>query len=605
MSDFIVCLVSMSAQASLVILVVMILRKCLRILRVSGRYMILFWILPFFFLVFPWKITAPVGFWTHAPADYRMAGELTGTPGEVRWQNLTVGTGMMPDAGELGTASETGGNGTVSESAEPGTRAVYEASGPMAGGGEPEVPGAAAAPGREAAGRTAGQIQWAVSLFGLIWLMGTELVLVCNLIMTVRLRNRLVCSRCVRDNIYFADDIFTPMAVGIFRPRIYIPSGIGETYLEYVICHEQTHIRRKDPLIKAVFFLITCLHWFNPLVWYAYHVFCGDMEMACDEMTVRELGYERRDAYADALLALSSGKRMIFAMSPSFGEGHIKERLNNMFENKRTGRLLPVLVAVAGISLGLCFLTKAEVHGDGGQQSGSEEEANEESGVPEQAANNSPGQATAAIPENGTAECRNGAVSDAAVWHRDGYREAVVHLYMPKRLEEYGITAPPSRAEEDLDRMAQEALRELYDLTGTQIEECYYFVLGEEETDCCFGRTPEDLERDRIFLSRFHSGIGSIDIASARRVWYSDVDMYVLPEDYEKMTEEDRAVWFVTHSGLWNGSPAAEALRPYEWDGNIWHIIMEDGTAYEIDLDTEVESFGEIVGPYPDKYIRH
>lgn len=54
-----------------------------------------------------------------------------------------------------------------------------------------------------------------------------------------------------------------------------------------MLLHEQTHIRRGDPLTKPLFYAVACLHWFNPLAWLAFCTFERDMEAACDEAAVR------------------------------------------------------------------------------------------------------------------------------------------------------------------------------------------------------------------------------------------------------------------------------------------------------------------------------
>lgn len=71
------------------------------------------------------------------------------------------------------------------------------------------------------------------------------------------------------------------------------------------------------------------------------------------------------------------------------------------------------------------------------------------------------------------------------------------------------------------------------------------------------------------------------------------------------MTEADRAGWFVEHSGLYNGKKIDSIYQPYDWDLNIWRVVMEDDTAYEIFMDSEVDSFSNIAGPYPNSDIQH
>lgn len=124
------------------------------------------------------------------------------------------------------------------------------------------------------------------------------------------------------------------MAVGVIKPKIYIPSGIGKEHIKYIIAHEETHIRRKDTIIKLAAYCITCLHWFNPLVWMSYSFMVKDMEMACDEETILRLGQDKKKDYATALLQLATGKRNVFTIPLAFGGGNTKARIKKFLTMK-------------------------------------------------------------------------------------------------------------------------------------------------------------------------------------------------------------------------------------------------------------------------------
>ena len=112
------------------------------------------------------------------------------------------------------------------------------------------------------------------------------------------------------------------------------------------------------------------------------------------------------------------------------------------------------------------------------------------------------------------------------------YREPVLHLYVPDFFIENDYVDLELMPEEEYSYLAQQALYELYEMTGTKIEECYYYYTG--LGDFSFGLTPEDLEHSRVFYTRsFGSGdreefvsIPSVYLANARSVWYSPVYQY-------------------------------------------------------------------------------
>ena len=140
----------------------------------------------------------------------------------------------------------------------------------------------------------------------------------------IRLRRKLITASLLRDNIYLADEIAFPFVMGLLRPKIYLPSSMAEQEQPYILMHEQHHIRRRDPVIKALAFLALCIHWFNPLVWVAFIMAGKDMEMSCDEAVVRKMGTGILADYTASLLSLATGKHIIAGMPLAFGEGDTK-----------------------------------------------------------------------------------------------------------------------------------------------------------------------------------------------------------------------------------------------------------------------------------------
>ena len=109
-----------------------------------------------------------------------------------------------------------------------------------------------------------------VALATLVWLAGIGVLAAYSVVSLLRLRRRLVGAVPLRDNVYLADYIDSPFVLGLFRPKIYLPSSLSEQERGYIILHERHHIRRGDHIMKALAFLALCVHWFNPLVWVAF-----------------------------------------------------------------------------------------------------------------------------------------------------------------------------------------------------------------------------------------------------------------------------------------------------------------------------------------------
>lgn len=190
-----------------------------------------------------------------------------------------------------------------------------------------------------------------------VWLFGIAVLVIYSVISLLRLRRRLMGSARLRDNIRLADQISSPFVMGLFRPKIYLPSSLSEDEREYIILHEQYHIRRWDHVAKLLAFIALCIHWFNPLVWAAFILSGKDMEMSCDEAVLRELGAEIRGAYSQSLLSLATGRRIIAGTPLAFGEGDTKGRIKNVLKwEKPTVWVIISAVFFCAVVMMICAL---------------------------------------------------------------------------------------------------------------------------------------------------------------------------------------------------------------------------------------------------------
>ncbi len=196
-----------------------------------------------------------------------------------------------------------------------------------------------------------------LDLLPLVWLVGIVILLVYSFICFFMLRRKVkVCIR-FKDNIYLCDNIKTPFILGIFRPKIYLPSDIENDEINCVIAHEKSHIARLDHLWKPLGFVILCIHWFNPFVWLAYSLFCRDIEYACDEKTLKKMGTDEKKAYSETLLALSSPKYKMAACPLAFGETGVKGRIKSVLSYKKPALWIIIVAVVALVAVAVGFMT--------------------------------------------------------------------------------------------------------------------------------------------------------------------------------------------------------------------------------------------------------
>lgn len=215
---------------------------------------------------------------------------------------------------------------------------------------------------------SANPMQIVAFVASVVWIAGMAVMFIYSLVSYLWLRHKTKVSLCYRDNIYFCDSIATPFVFGVIKPRIYLPSGMDEAQMQSVIAHEEAHLRRKDHWWKTVAFFLLSVYWFHPLLWVSYLLFSRDMERACDERVVRKLEPEARKRYAEALVACSLQKRMMFACPLAFGEVGVKNRVKSVLSYKKPAVWIAAVTVVAGIAIAVCFLTNpvSDANGQGG-----------------------------------------------------------------------------------------------------------------------------------------------------------------------------------------------------------------------------------------------
>lgn len=183
-----------------------------------------------------------------------------------------------------------------------------------------------------------------------VWAAGAAAMMGLSVYQYLRLKRTLRRAVPLQGNVYLTGSIPTPFVLGIFQPKIYLPTGVTMAERPYILAHERCHIRRCDHILKLLAYGALCLHWFNPLVWVAFLLAGKDMEMSCDEAVIRQMGPGIRADYAAALLRLSTGKPILAPSPLAFGEGNTKGRIIHMSQWKKPKiwvSVLSVLVCIA------------------------------------------------------------------------------------------------------------------------------------------------------------------------------------------------------------------------------------------------------------------
>lgn len=178
-------------------------------------------------------------------------------------------------------------------------------------------------------------MQIVTGVFSYAWMVGLTVMLSYALISSLLLKRKLSMATLYSKGIKQSDRIETPFVFGFFMPTIYVPYSISSSDIEYVLAHENTHIKRLDYIWKPLGFILLSVYWFNPIMWLSYSSLCKDIESACDERVIKEMEREQRRGYSEALLNCATSGKLLLAAPLAFGEVKVKERVKSVMNYKK------------------------------------------------------------------------------------------------------------------------------------------------------------------------------------------------------------------------------------------------------------------------------
>ena len=197
---------------------------------------------------------------------------------------------------------------------------------------------------------------WRAILAG-VWLAGALAMGGYGLMSCLRLKRRLYDAIRAQDGAWEHPDLTSPFILGVFRPKIYLPAGLYGRSRQFILCHERAHLRRCDHIVKPVCWLALALHWFNPLVWMAFLLMGRDIEAACDEAVIRQLGPQVKADYSATLLSLATSGRVPAPCPLAFDEGNAKGRIKNVLRYRRPAVWIVAASAIVAALAAVCLLT--------------------------------------------------------------------------------------------------------------------------------------------------------------------------------------------------------------------------------------------------------
>ena len=193
------------------------------------------------------------------------------------------------------------------------------------------------------------QQSWFIPVVFAIWCTGAVAVLLVTLLQYIAMKRKLTFAIRIKDNIWECETVTSPFVMGFVKPKIYLPLSLPEDDREYILLHEQMHIKHLDHIVRLFMTLATAIHWCNPIVWLAMHLMKKDMEMLCDESATRAKEMSYRKAYSMTLVkyaAKSSGLSPVL----SFGESNTEGRVKHLMLLKKPKFYVSIATVIA-----MCF----------------------------------------------------------------------------------------------------------------------------------------------------------------------------------------------------------------------------------------------------------
>lgn len=169
----------------------------------------------------------------------------------------------------------------------------------------------------------------------IMWAAGVLFIWIYTLVKQTGIRKWLQKAERLDGSIYQHEKLNIPVMTGVFRLKKYLPGKMNVSEAKYVLRHMEIHEERHDGVLRAAAFIVLSLQWFNPFMWLAHYFILRDIETAADEETLSYFGYDDRAKYAQEILNMNKGKKVIRPSLVTFQENRIDDRASKMlYQNK-------------------------------------------------------------------------------------------------------------------------------------------------------------------------------------------------------------------------------------------------------------------------------
>jgi beta-lactamase regulating signal transducer with metallopeptidase domain/tetratricopeptide (TPR) repeat protein len=165
--------------------------------------------------------------------------------------------------------------------------------------------------------------------------------------------------------VIITDKVKSPALFGCIRPRLLLPAGIldiiDEKELSYIFMHELGHIKRHDVTMTWLTIFLQAIHWFNPLVWFSFHIMKIDQEAACDDFVLSRIRLGQSRDYGNAIVSFldkfSRNLKVPALAGILENKAQIKRRMKMIINYKKYSKMKMVFTSIFLFFICLVFFS--------------------------------------------------------------------------------------------------------------------------------------------------------------------------------------------------------------------------------------------------------
>jgi beta-lactamase regulating signal transducer with metallopeptidase domain/DNA gyrase inhibitor GyrI len=170
-------------------------------------------------------------------------------------------------------------------------------------------------------------------------------------------------------SVVVTEKVQSPALLGFIRPRLLLPEHILQALtpaeLRHVFLHELAHVKRLDIFCSWLVTFLQILHWFNPILWFAFNRMRSDLEIACDSLALSTPRKNQHYDYARTIIKVLELTAKISPLPGAAGiledKDYMKRRISKIGDTRLVSKRWSPIGALLVAGLGMTALTNPVV----------------------------------------------------------------------------------------------------------------------------------------------------------------------------------------------------------------------------------------------------